>query len=54
MPKSFDGSKIDAADVDSWIFSMDLYFEALAVPPEQRAVRAALNLTDEAALWLRT
>ena len=53
MPKAFEGSKLDGAEIDSWIFSMNLYFAALNLPPQQRTVRAALNLSGEAAVWLR-
>ena len=53
MPKAFSGAKLDAAEIDSWVFSMNLYFAALNLPDHMRAVRAALNLSDEAAVWLR-
>ena len=53
MPKPFSGSKLDGAEVDSWIFSMNLYYTALDLPPMQRTIRAVLNLVDEAAVWLR-
>ena len=53
MPRAFTGTKLDGAEVDTWIFSMNLYFAALNVPPERRALRAALNLEAEAAIWLR-
>ena len=53
MPKAFSGAKLDAAEIDSWVFSMNLYFAALNPPDHMRAVRAALNLSDEAAVWLR-
>ena len=53
MPKAFSGAKLNAAEIDSWVFSMNLYFAALNLPDHMRAVRAALNLSDEAAVWLR-
>ena len=53
MPKAFSGAKLDAAEIDSWVFSMNLYFAALNLPDHMRAVRAALNLSDDAAVWLR-
>ena len=53
MPRPYTGAKLDGAEVDSWIFSMNLYFAALDVPEHQRAMRAALNLADKAAVWLR-
>ena len=41
-------------DIDSWIFSMDLYFKVEQyIPQSQRAIRAALNLTADAAVWFR-
>ena len=52
MPKAFTGTKLDGAEVDTWIFSMNLYFAALNVPLERWALRAALNLKAEAAIWL--
>ena len=52
MPKAFTGTKLDAAKVDTWIFSMKLYFAALNVPLKCWALRAALNLEAEAAIWL--
>ena len=53
MPKAFSRAKLDAAEIDSWVFSMNLYFAALNLPDHMRVVRAALNLSDEAAVWLR-
>ena len=53
LPKAFTGAKLDAAEIDSWIFSMNLYFAALNVTGNARTMRAALNLSDEAAVWLR-
>ena len=52
MPKAFSGAKLDAAEIDSWVFSMNLYFTTLNRPEHMRAVRAALNLADEVAVWL--
>ena len=52
-PKAFSGAKLDAAEIDSWVFSMNLYFAALNLPDHMRAVRAALNLSDKVAVWLR-
>ena len=54
MPKAFAGAKLDGTEVDSWIFSMSLYFAALDVPEHQWAMRAALNLSEEAAVWLHS
>ena len=54
MPKAFAGAKLDGTEVESWIFSMNLYFAALDVLAHQRAMRAALNLSEEAAVWLRS
>ena len=53
MPNAFAGAKLDGMEVDSWIFLMHLYFAVLDVPEHQRAMRAALNLSEEAAIWLR-
>ena len=53
MPKAFSGAKLDAAEIDSWVFSMNLHFASLNLPDHMRAVRAALNLSDKAAIWLR-
>ena len=53
MPKAFAGTKLDGTEVDLWIFSMNLYCAVLDVPEHQRAMRVALNLTEEAAVWLR-
>ena len=54
MPKAFTGTKLDGAEVDAWIFSMNLYFAALNVPLKCWALCAVLNLQAEAAIWLRT
>ena len=54
MPKAFAGAKLDGTEVDSWIFSMNLYFAALDIPEHQQAMRVALNLSEEAAVWLRS
>ena len=53
MPKAFAGAKLDGTEVDSWIFSMNLYFAMLDVPAYQRAMHATLNLSEEVAVWLR-
>ena len=51
-PKVFGGTSSE--DVDSWIFSMELYFHAEnRIPPAQRGLRAALNLSADAAVWFR-
>ena len=50
MPKAFASTKLDGTEVDSWIFSMNLYFAALDVPEHQQAMRVALNLSEEAAV----
>ena len=51
-PKVFGG--ISSEDVDSWIFSMELYFHAKnRILPAQRGLRAALNLSADAAVWFR-
>ena len=51
-PKAFGGTSSE--DVDSWIFSMELYFHAEnQIPPVQRGLRAALNLSADAAVWFR-
>ena len=54
MPKAFAGAKLDGTEVDSWIFLMNLYFAVLDVPEHQRAMRPALNLSEEAAVWMRS
>ena len=54
MPKAFAGAKLDGTEVDLWIFLMNLYFVVLNIPEYQRAMRAALNLSGEAAVWLRS
>ena len=38
MPKAFSGAKLDAAEIDSWVFSMNLYFTALNLPDHMSAV----------------
>ena len=53
-PKAFAGAKLDDIEVDSWIFSMNLYFAALDIPEHQRAIHAGLNLSEEAAVWMRS
>ena len=52
MPKAFSGAKQDAAKIDSWVFSMNLYFAALNLLGHMHAVHAALNLVDKAVVWL--
>ena len=52
MPKPFSGAKLDAAEIGSWVFSMNLFFAALNLPNHMHAVQAALNLSDKAAVWL--
>ena len=52
MPKAFSGAKLDAAEINSCVFSMNLYFAALNLLEHMGAVHAALNLADESALWL--
>ena len=54
MPKAFAGAKLDGTEVDLWIFSMNLYFAALDIPEHQHTMCAALNLSEEAAVWLRS
>ena len=54
MPKAFACTKFDGTEVDLWIFSMNLYFAVLDVPEHQRAMSAALNMSEEAAVWLRS
>ena len=51
-PKSFGG--MSSEDVDSWIFSMELYFHAEnRILPVQCGLHAALNLSADAAIWFR-
>ena len=51
-PKAFGGTSSE--DVDSWIFSIELYFHAEnRIPPVQRGLRAVLNLLANAAIWFR-
>ena len=52
MPKAFSRAKLDAAEFNSWVFYMNLYFAALNLPEHMRAVRAALNLADKVVVWL--
>ena len=54
MPKAFSRAKLDAAEINSWVFSMNLYFAALNLSEHMHAVQAVLNLADKAAVWLRT
>ena len=51
MPKAFSGAKLNVAEINSWVFSMDLYLAALNLPEHMHAVRAALNLVDKPAIW---
>ena len=45
---------MSSEDVDSWIFSMELYFHAEnRIPPVQRGLGAVLNLLADAAVWFR-
>ena len=50
MPKAFSGAKLNAAEINSWVFFMNLYFAALNLPEHMRAERTALNLEDKAAV----
>ena len=52
MPKALSGAQLDAAEIDSWVFSMNLYFAALNLLGHMRVVQAALNLSDKVAVWL--
>ena len=54
MPKAFASAKLDGREVDLWIFFMNLYFAVLDVPEHQHAIRAALNLSEEVVVWLRS
>ena len=49
-PKSFGGTSSE--EMDSWIFSMELYFHAEnGIPPAQCGLHAVLNLSADAAIW---
>ena len=51
-PKLFGG--MSSEDVDSWIFGIELYFHAEnRIPPAQHGLRAALNLSADAAIWFK-
>ena len=51
-PKAFGGTSSE--DVDSWIFSMELYFHAEnQILPAQHGLRAVLNLSADAAIKFR-
>ena len=51
-PKAFGGTSSE--DIDSWIFSMELYFHAEnRILPVQHGLCAALNLSADAAIWFR-
>ena len=52
MPKAFAGAKLDGTEVDMWICLMNLYFTALYIPEDQRAMHVTLNLSEEVAVWL--
>ena len=52
MPKAFSRAKLGTAEIDNWVFSMNLYFATLNLPEHMCAVHAALNLADESAVWL--
>ena len=48
-PKAFGGTSSE--DMDSWIFSMELYFHAEnRILPAQHGLRAALNLSADVAI----
>ena len=38
MPKPFSGAKLDAVEINSWVFSINLYFAALDLPVHMRTV----------------
>ena len=38
MPKAISGAKVDAAEIDSWVFSMNLYFTALNLPEKMHVI----------------
>ena len=51
-PKAFGGTSSE--DVDSWIFSIKLYYHAEnRILPVQRGLHAVLNLSADAAVWFR-
>ena len=52
MLKAFSRAKLNAAEISSWVFSMNLYFAALNLPEHMHAVCTALNLVDKVAVWL--
>ena len=52
LPIAFGGTSSE--DVDSWIFSMELYFNTEnRILPAQCGLHAALNLSADAAIWFR-
>ena len=51
-PKAFAGAKLDGTEVDSWIFLMNLHLAVLNVAEHQHSMRAALNLSQKATVWL--
>ena len=51
-PRAFGSTSSE--DVDSWIFSIELYFHAEnRIPPVQHGLHAVLNLLADAAIWFR-
>ena len=50
MPKAFSGAKLNGMEVELRILLRNLYFAMLDVLELQRAMRAALNLSEEAAV----
>ena len=49
-PKAFGGTSSE--NVESWIFSMELYFYAEnQILPVQHGLRAVLSLSNDAAIW---
>ncbi|GJX85315.1 hypothetical protein Tco_0336089 [Tanacetum coccineum] len=48
-----DVPKFNGADPDSWIFSINEYFELLDTPVDQRLKVVGFNLEGEAAEWFR-
>ena len=52
QPKSFGSMSLE--DVDSWIFSMELYFHAEnQIPPVQHGLHPVLNLSADEAILFR-
>ena len=52
MLKAFSGAKLDAAEINSWVLSKNLYFAVLNQPDHMRVAHAALNLANKAMVWL--